>query len=65
MRYFEIAKATSALHILADADPRGTTPGQPRIDGIHRQSGTSTLLKLSNPINRPSRRWHLSPQRSQ
>ena len=29
MRYFEIVKP-SARHVLADADPRETAPGQPR-----------------------------------
>ena len=33
MRYFEIAKPP-VRHILADADPRETAPGQPRNGSI-------------------------------
>ena len=35
MRYFEIAKP-SAQHILADADPRETAPGEPVDSGIRK-----------------------------
>jgi hypothetical protein len=67
MRYFEIAKP-SAQHILADADPRDTAPGEPVDSGIRKPfrpnqpAGVSNLL---NQINRPSHRPRLSSRHSQ
>ena len=68
MRYFEIVKQ-SAKHILSGTDLREASAGASRIDGTKSvgswQTGTAILPKLSDPINRQSRRRHLSPRRSQ
>ena len=63
MRYFEIVKPP-ARHIeptLARERPPGKTT-QSR-DGNRWRAGHQFVA--SNPINRPSRRPHLSPRRSQ
>ena len=65
MRYFEIVEPP-ARHILADADPKETAPGQHAMAGYETAGRRAMhLSNLLNPINRPSRRPHLSPQRSQ
>ena len=63
MRYFEIVKPP-VLYVLADADPRETAPGQPR-NGTIETAVERCLSNLLNKINRPSRRGHLLPRRSQ
>ena len=63
MRYFEIARPP-VRYVLADANPRETAPGQRR-NGTIETAGERCLSNLLNRINPPSRRWHLSPPRSQ
>ena len=63
MRYFEIVRPPER-YVLADAKPRETAPGQTR-NGTIETAGERCLSNLLNRINRPSRRWHLSPRRSQ
>jgi hypothetical protein len=67
MRYFEIVKPP-ARHILADADPRDTAPGEPVDSGIRKPFKPNQPALVSNLLNliiRQSRRRHLSPLRSQ
>ena len=62
MRYIEIVRPP-VRYVLADAKPRETAPGQTR-NGTIETTGERCLSNLSNDINRPSRRRHLSPRRS-
>ena len=63
MRYIEIVRLP-VRHILADAKPRETAPGQTR-NGTIETAGERCLSNLFNRINLPSRQSHLSFQRSQ
>ena len=64
MRYFEIVKP-SARHVLADTDPREAAAGETRNGAIETVGERASHRSLLDRINRPSRQWHLSPQRSQ
>ena len=65
MRYFEIVKP-SAGHISTYADAIEAALGEPLESGIRKPSKADRPALVSNSlINRPSRRRHLSPRRSQ
>jgi hypothetical protein len=66
MRYFEIVKP-SARHIAADTGPREVAAEERRTREMKAVGASATANSVASPdlINRPSRRWHLSPRRSQ
>ena len=66
MRYFEIVKP-SARHIAADTGPREAAAEERRIREMKTVGAWAIANSVASPdlINRPSRRWHLSPRRSQ
>ena len=65
MRYFEIVRP-SAGHISTYTDAIEAAPREPLESGIWIPSNANRPALVSNSlINRPSRRLHLSPRRSQ
>ena len=68
MRYLEIVKP-STKHLSSDTDPREASAGESHRGGM-KPAGSlkariSILLEPQDLTSWPSRRWHLSPQRSQ